>query len=172
VTLEKLKALSEADDTERIAILIELSGARGLNRADLAARSGSSDEIIALAIDRLTTTRRIMRIDEQPAHLLSRTAFESLSRSAAEFIAGYHKQHPLESGIGREELRVRLFAHTPPAVFRAVIAHGVSQGKLLAERELIRSPSHHVELAENEVTFKDQLSRLYLGCGLSPDSAR
>jgi hypothetical protein len=63
-TLERLSALAQADDIERIAILVEISGDRGLTHADLSARSGAPDETIDLAIDRLSASGRIRRVEE------------------------------------------------------------------------------------------------------------
>jgi selenocysteine-specific elongation factor len=167
LALDYLHHLARADGTLRIATFIDMSADRGLTHDELAARSGSSDQEISEAIDQLVADNVIVRIDGQPPHFISRKSFELLGRSALELIDDYHKAHPLEAGMGREELRERLFATLPTVMFRAVIAHGVEKGQLVLERDLVRLKSHKVELAENELRFKERLSELYLNAGLN-----
>lgn len=168
VTLENLRLLADADETERIGTLIEMSAERGMTHPILAARSGASDKTMARALDQLAAAGSIVRIDEQPSHVISTKALQSLLLSAVQLVGDYHKRHPLEIGMGREELRERLFTHLPAVIFRAAIARGVESGNLVLERDLVRLKSHAVELAENEVLFKEQLSDLYLKAAFNP----
>jgi selenocysteine-specific elongation factor len=166
--LENLRALGSTDETGRIGTLIEMSGDLGMTQAGLAARSGSIDAAITVALDQLSAMGSIVKTEEPTSHVISAKSFEVLARSATELLDEYHRENPLEAGMGREELRERLFAHLPPAIFRAVIARRAEQGVIALERELVRLRSHKVELAENELRFKDQLSQLYLEAGLNP----
>ena len=167
-TFENLQRLASPDETVRICKLVELSAERGMTHKGLAARSGASNETISQVLDELVANHHLVRIDEQLPHVISAKSFESLAKSALGLIADYHSLHPLEAGMGREELRERLFATLPAGTFRSVISREVAKGELVLERDLVRLKSHRVELAENEIRFKEQLSELYLTAGLNP----
>ena len=52
--VDQLQPLAAADDTERIALLVEMAGGKGLSHSELAARSGAADETISQAAQSLT----------------------------------------------------------------------------------------------------------------------
>ncbi len=165
-----LEALAKADASERIALLIEMSGERGMTNTEMATRSGSSDLVISAAITALVEKRRAFLVQQHPVRLLAKRPFESLRHRTKEMIRDHHQKSPLEAGIGREELRGRVFAHIDPEIFRAVIAEAVSRGEIAAEKDLIRLATHRVALAANELAFRNHLADIYLRAALQPIS--
>src|SRR5262245_61072332 len=167
--LEKLEA---ADEVERIALLVEMAGERGMSQDEIAARSGSSDEVIKRAAEAITKNRRAVTASQNPktslTPLVARPAFEELAGRVRATLKEFHRKSPLESGMGREEIRERIFAHLPTDIFRAVIANLVERNEVVAEKDLLRLSSHRVALSPEEQTAKDRLAALFAEAGLQP----
>lgn len=163
--LERLRA---ADETERIAALVELAGARGMDQAELAARSGQADEAIKRAAQALTRARRAVTVVANPLLLIARAPFEDLAKQVRVLLKEFHAGAPLAAGMAREELRERLFARLPAEIFRHVIAQLTERNELVAEKDLLRLGSHRIALSSEEQAAKDHLAELYARAWLQP----
>jgi selenocysteine-specific elongation factor len=167
--LEKLEA---ANEVERVALLVEMAGERGMGQDEIAARSGSSDEVIKRAAESVTKSRRAMTASQSPktalTPLIARPAFEELAGRVRATLKEFHRKSPLESGMGREEIREKIFARLPPDIFRAVIANLVERNEAVAEKDLLRLSSHRVALSVEEQAAKDRLAALFAEAGLQP----
>lgn len=169
--LEKLAAAHlAANDAERIALLVEMAGEHGMSHAEIAARSGSPDEAIKRAADAMTRTRRAVAASSNPLLLVERSAFEELAKRVRALLKEFHQKSPLESGMGREEIREKIFAHLPPEIFRAVVTQLVERNEVAAEKDLLRLASHRIALSAEEQAAKDHLAALFATAGLRPMS--
>ncbi|MFN0107572.1 MAG: selenocysteine-specific translation elongation factor [Blastocatellia bacterium] len=170
--LEKLLSASKTQEgeTERIAVLVEMAGERGMNYAELAARSGSTDEAIKRAADSLTKTKRLVAAVANPLLLVARTDFENLAKQIRAMLKGFHTRSPLESGMGREEVREKIFANLPPEIFRAVLTALAERNEVIAEKDLLRLATHRVALSAEEQAAKDHLAEIYARAALQPIS--
>jgi selenocysteine-specific elongation factor len=167
--LEKLAAANkEKNETERIALFIEMAEARGMNQAQLAARSGATDEAINQATQALTKSRRLTAASNSPLLLIAQPAFMDLAKQVRDMLKAFHQKSPLEAGFGREELRERLFTHLPAEIFKAVIASLVERGEVVAEKDLLRLSTHRVELSDKEKSAKDDIAAAYAQSALQP----
>jgi selenocysteine-specific elongation factor len=171
IWLEKLGA---ADEVERIALLIEMAGERGMDQHEIAARSGSSDEVIKRAAEAITKSRRAMTASQNPkiglTPLVARPAFEGLAGRVRAILKEFHQKSPLESGMGREEIREKIFARLSPDIFRAVIGNLVERNEVVAEKDLLRLSSHRVALSAEDQAAKARLAALFAEAGLQPMS--
>jgi selenocysteine-specific elongation factor len=171
VWLEKLEA---ADEIERIALLVEMAGERGMDQDEIAARSGSSDEVIKRAAQAITKSRRAVTASQNPkislTPLVARPAFEDLAGRVRAILKEFHRKSPLESGMGREEIREKIFARLSPDIFRAVIGNLVERNEVVAEKDLLRLSSHRVALSAEEQAAKARLAALFAEAGLQPMS--
>ncbi|MCG3159135.1 MAG: Selenocysteine-specific elongation factor [Acidobacteria bacterium] len=169
--LEKLAAAHlAANDAERIALLVEMAGEHGMSHAEIAARSGSPDEAIKRAADAMTKSRRAVAASSNPLLLVERSAFEELAKRVRALLKEFHQKSPLESGMGREEIREKIFAHLPPEIFRAVVTQLVERNEVAAEKDLLRLASHRIALSAEEQAAKDHLAALFATAGLQPMS--
>lgn len=168
--VSQLEKLVSADETERIALLVEMTGERGMNYAELAARSGSTDEAIKRAADSLTKTKRLVAAVANPLLLIARVDFENLAKQVRAMLKDFHSRLPLESGMGREEVREKIFANLPPEIFRAVLAQLAERNEVIAEKDLLRLAAHRVALSAEEQAAKDHLAEIYARAALQPIS--
>jgi selenocysteine-specific elongation factor len=169
-----LEKLEGADEVERIALLVEMAGERGMDQHEIAARSGSSDEVIKRAAEAITKSRRAVTASQNPkiglTPLVARPAFEALAGRVRAILKEFHRKSPLESGMGREEIREKIFARLSPDIFRAVIGNLVERNEVVAEKDLLRLSSHRVALSAEEQAAKARLAALFAEAGLQPMS--
>jgi selenocysteine-specific elongation factor len=163
-----LEGLAAADAIERLARLVEMEGASGLNFSALAARSGLPDAEIARAVETLARKRRLTVVSANPLRIVAHGAFEELARRVRVRLREHHQRAPLAAGLGREELRERVFAHLHADIFRAVVNQLVERGEVIAERDLLRLSSHRIELSADDQAAKDHLAGLYDRAALQP----
>lgn len=167
--LEKLfAAAQEQNESERIALFVEMAGERGVNFAELAARSGASDDLIRQAATTLVKARRLVAAANNPLLLLAQQPFNNLARRVRELLKAFHKKAPLEAGPGREEVREKIFAHLPVEIFRAVIAHLTERNEIVAEKDLLRLATHRVELSAEEKAAQAHIADLFAQAALQP----
>ncbi len=163
----QLRSLLTADRPTQLSLFIESAGDQGLRRADLAAFTGWTDPVLAQSLGHAVDSRAIANCDEI---YVSRSKFETLKQSALDEVSTHHQKEPLARGIARETLRERRFAHTPPEVFRAVLAELEREGVLASNKDIVRSATHSVELSSIDATLRDRLAQIYETAGLEPPS--
>jgi selenocysteine-specific elongation factor len=160
---ERLRKLADADPENRLVVFIETAGDHGLKFADLAARTGWTDELLAKSIAAAKASGSLIEAD---GVFLASANFNQLCNAAEQAIASHHLREPLARGLARETLRERYFARVAPEVFRAVIARLEQDSKLVAEKDLVRAPQHSLDLSAADKQLRDQLAQVYESAGL------
>ena len=160
---EKLSALRDADNAARLAFFVESAGAAGLRRAEAAARTGWRDDVLEAAIREALKRGGVL---EAEGVLAGSELLNNLLRAAVEEVEAHHKREPLSRGLARETLRERVFAHAAPELFRAALKAAADEGSLVAERELVRSSAHSLELSPEDAALRERLEAVYREAGL------
>src|SRR5262249_44897833 len=80
-------------------------------------------------------------------------------------IKEYHKREPLHAGIGREEIRERIFASLSSEVFKTVVDRLVSERLIAAERDILRLASHQVALTGEDEKVRADLESKFKTAG-------
>lgn len=153
---------AEGDRNEQTAIFLELAGPQGLSRTQLTAYTGFSDEQLNAAIEQLRTKSRVLRHDQ---YLLARSAYEELKGNLLNLLKQFHKREPLQPGMGREEVRERLFSATALEIFKMVIEALVQEKLIVAERELLRLASHQISLSNADEEAKQKMETKFQTAG-------
>ncbi len=154
----RLIELADADHATRLALFVSAMGERGLNRAGLAARTGWRDEVLDAATNEATTRGAVVAAE---GVYVGREVFARLVENATNAVAAHHRREPLQRGLARETLRERVFAHTPPEVFRAALVAAQASGALVAERDVVRAAAHSLALAPADAALRDRLETVY-----------
>jgi selenocysteine-specific elongation factor len=163
-----LHQLVAADELERLALFVEMAEEKGCSFAELAARSGAADATLHAATDKFTKAKRLVTVSQNPLRLIAQAPFTELGKRLRAALKAYHQQAPLESGMARETLREKLFAHTHTDTFRAVIATLAERNEIVADKDLLRLATHRVALSDEEQTAKDHVAQAYAQAGLQP----
>jgi selenocysteine-specific elongation factor len=159
----RLAALMNAGDAARVKIYVEAADERGLRRSEIAARTGWRDEILDAALRDSLARKELI---EAEGVLIGRESFTNLTRAMIEAVENYHRREPLARGLLRETLREQVFARVPPEIFRAALADAEARGKIVAERDVVRSASHKVALSVSDEELKKQLEEIYRAAAL------
>ncbi|MFL6208273.1 MAG: selenocysteine-specific translation elongation factor [Pyrinomonadaceae bacterium] len=160
----RLTELTDADHATRLSIFVGGAGESGLTRADLAARTGWHDDVLDAAAGAAQARALVI---EAGGVFVGREAFARLTEAAGAAVAAHHEREPLQRGLARETLRERVFAHTPPEVFRAVLAQAENMGALVAERDVVRSAAHSLALSPADEALRARLEAVYRAAGLA-----
>jgi selenocysteine-specific elongation factor len=156
-TDRRLRVLLGSDRPDKLAVFVEASGDRGLRLSEIAARTGWSDEVVSQVAQ---ATREAVVVNADGV-LISTENSARLSRVAVEEVKLHHRRDPLSRGLARETLRERHFAHAAPEIFRAVMAQLEKDGQLVAEKDLVRSSAHQVELSPADTKLRDTIARAF-----------
>lgn len=163
----RLNALLVADRSGRLANFVESAGITGLTISDLAGRTGWNDVTLAETIEKAKSLNVVVKAENV---LISTESFQELSAATVAEVMAHHKREPLSRGLGRETLREKIFSHSPPEIFRAVIAQLEEQGKLVADKDLVRAREHSLELSGAEQQLRDRLAGIFEKAGLEAPS--
>jgi selenocysteine-specific elongation factor len=162
----RLAQLEKADPIERVAVFAEIEGARAIDAGSIAARTGATDARIAEAARALVKAGRVMEGASSPLMLISTESYARLAAQVIKLLEEHHRREPLSLGMGREEVRERVFGDLRAEVFRAVISRLVEEGRVAAERDSLRLASHQVELSGADQTAKQALEAAFKASGL------
>lgn len=159
VRIYLLKLLESAEDNaKQIKYFLETSGEHGQTLADLRARTGLREDILRRAVAENLEKKAII---ETEGFLLARTPFENLKAKTLAEIENHHRREPLARGIVRETLREKIFARLAPEIFKATLANLEKEGKIAAEKEIVRAAAHNLELSSDEKILRERLEKIY-----------
>ncbi|MFN2515730.1 MAG: selenocysteine-specific translation elongation factor [Pyrinomonadaceae bacterium] len=164
---ERLRALMDSHRSTKLATFVKAAGDQGLRLADLAARTGWTDEVLSHVAKE---AQREATVIEAEGVFIATENFERLARVAVEEVKLHHQQQPLSRGLAREILRERSFAHAAPEVFRVVIAQLEKDGQLVSEKDLIRSREYTFKLSTADAQLRDKIDEIYAKAGLEAPS--
>jgi selenocysteine-specific elongation factor len=140
--LEQLRALAGAEPDPRVEAVLAMAGPAGLPEPRLAGRTGLPPKALAGCLERLSARGEAVLFDrERRAWASGRVARELAERLRAA-VQAFHRQRPLATGVGREELRGRLPPVTDPRLFQRLLAQLAEKGELRVEGDLVGAPEH------------------------------
>jgi selenocysteine-specific elongation factor len=165
-TNERLRALMNGDRPTKLTVFVVAAGDQGLSLADIAARTGWTDEVVLqVAGEAQNETGETATVNCEGV-LISGANVARLCRSVIDEVKLHHEREPLSRGLARETLRERHFAHAAPEVFRTVIASLEKEGMLVAEKDVVRLPDRGVELSPADALLQNKIADSYEKAGL------
>jgi selenocysteine-specific elongation factor len=163
--LDPSSAQGPAQAAERASLLLAAeAGQAGLPQASLTARLGLLTDDARAPVEGLRARGALVAIG---ATLVAASQIESLGHRLLELAEAYHREHPADDGIPREEARVRVCAHAAPGVFERVIEDLVSQGRITATDRVTIAGRQH-EIGGPEAAAREAIASRYLEGGLHP----
>jgi len=152
-----LLRLEAADASERIALWVEMAGARGMSYPELAARTDLVEAHLQQALRAHCAAGRLVDIASTPRYILARTAYEEMKAAVQHALAAFHRAHPLDPGMPRRDLRPLLPREVPEFAAADLLAHLCREPEFHAEREWIRLATHTIRLSEEEEEIERKL---------------
>ena len=152
------------DAGSAVLLMVEEAGLAGLPASQLSARAGlpaCASEPLVPAMERAGTVMNVGSL------LVASSAITAVIAQLRETLAAYHARHPHEEGIPREELRERLFATAPSAVFDAVLTRLVN-AKTIVARDRVALAGHSAALSDEESRARDGVLQVLSEASLTP----
>ena len=162
-----LEALARREDASpEQLILLALEGKDPVTRAELARRVGLADAALGAELDRLVGEGKVRPL--AGTWYLSPGGLAAAGEAAGKFLTDFHRREPLRSGVGKEEVRSRLFPALDGKVWNALTSWLAQDGYLEERQERLALPGHRVELTEAAGRVRDELESLFRKGGVSP----
>jgi selenocysteine-specific elongation factor len=153
-----IEAENRSDKALQAKIYLETAGERGAGFAGLQARTGWRESVLRKALAENSEKKSVV---EAAGFYVARTPFENLKAKTLAEIEAHHRREPLSQGIGRETLREKIFARLPAEIFKAILAALEKDGKITAEKDLVRAAAHNPELSSEEKILRERLEKIY-----------
>jgi len=171
VVMAGLEQLRVLDPEFAVAYHLDHAGPAGLSQDDLGRRLGLTPGPLAKVLEPLRSSGRIVRFDADQNRYVSVGALDDLGREAAGILRRFHEQNPLQAGIKREELRSRLAGRNrelDPKLFGRLLDRLTKDGRIAADKDLVRLADHEVRLGAGTAQTKDEVLAEYRRAGLAP----
>jgi selenocysteine-specific elongation factor len=166
-TLQLLRLLRRDERAAKFEGFVRASGVRGLRLADLAAATGWTNEVLASVATEAQTTGSVVDV---AGLFIARDSVERLSAALSAELERHHKREPLARGMLRETLREKVFTHSAPELFSGVLARLEAEGKIVSEKDIVRSSTHSVGLSDQDVALSERIEQIYLTAGVEAPS--
>jgi selenocysteine-specific elongation factor len=166
-TRRLLRTLREDERVAKFRGFVGGSGERGLRLADVGAVTGWTNEVLASVASAAQAGEQV--IDAGGVYL-ARDNFDRLGSAVLDELERHHKREPLARGMLRETLREKVFAHSLPELFNAVIAKLETTGAVVSEKDIIRAGSHSVGLSEQDAQMSARIEQVYRDAGVEAPS--
>ncbi|MGE3596260.1 MAG: selenocysteine-specific translation elongation factor [Dehalococcoidia bacterium] len=145
-TLQTLISLSEGTPEDALVAIVDRL--QPITIADLGKHTELDQESVRELVASLVSADRFVRLgDDGAAHqalLYTRPSFESLTEAARDALHSYFREHPLRSGMPREEIKSRLRLQTRP--FNALLARWLAEGDVTEAGSLVSLAGHEIIL--------------------------
>jgi selenocysteine-specific elongation factor len=164
----RLRSLESPDHPVRLQELIHGAGGQGMDLSELRARTGWSAELLLETLAPLLESGQAMRVPSEPPRFLSVAHHDQLLEAVVAAVEAFHREHPLQVGLPKEEIRSRFFRRSSGELFKALLEEGTRRGKLRVDRDLVASAGHRVTLKGAEVSASERIEASFRDAGLNP----
>lgn len=154
-------------DTDATAMMVLDAGGEGVTPSELVPRVGLPLKDVDRIMQQLLKDEIIVAVGER---VVSAEQFKNARDALVAAVSSYHRTHPLESGLPRQEARERLARIAGVDLFQHLVNALAESGTLLVGRHLALS-THRVVLSDDEAAVKAQLVTLFRNSGLTPPDA-
>lgn len=162
-TRRLLRLLTEEDRVTKFTALASGASERGLRLIEIGAATGWTSDVL---VDVATKAKTAGTVVDAGGVYLSRESFDRLSRDLLDEVERHHKREPLARGMLRETLREKVFAHSLPELFNAVIARLEGNGAIVSEKDTVRLGTHSVGLSEQDAQLSARIEQVYRDAGV------
>jgi selenocysteine-specific elongation factor len=160
--LQLLRLLMRDERAAKFEGFVRTAGIRGLRLAELAAATGWTNEVLQL--------QKADSVIEVGGLYIGRDSLDRLRAALIAELERYHKREPLARGMLRETLREKVFTHSAPELFNGVLALLEGEGKVVSEKDIVRSSAHSVGLSDQDVAVRNRIEEIYIAAGVEAPS--
>ncbi|MGQ9499564.1 MAG: selenocysteine-specific translation elongation factor [Dissulfurimicrobium sp.] len=170
---KELEMLDKQEPNDLIIYHLRQTGIRGLTQTELAMRSGIYGKALERTLEGLFSNGRAIRVDTDEKRVIDGDTYRALKEKITELIKAYHRENPLIKGISKEEIKSRIFSHSPGGesrLFQKLLSELVNSGTLIQDKDLVWLSTHTISLGEEDALIRQRIEELYRKSGLEPPS--
>jgi selenocysteine-specific elongation factor len=158
--IARLRSLEAGSDTDKIKTLL-LSAEFGLNKRDVAAKTGLDEKVIVEMNQELADAGVLVFGD----HMIEAVRRDQLADRVSHVLTNYHEKFPLRAGMPREELRTSLLKGVDNRTYNAVLQ---ALGETLrSDAGVVALPTFKVTLNERQKALLERIREFYQECGVA-----
>ena len=165
-------ATLERGTREEIFAAIAAAAPRGLDLAQVVARSGWLDTEVRETATKLAQVGTLRVVSQQPLVVASAASFAECVARMRAAIEAFHRANPLAEGIPKEELRARAAAEARPELFRAALDELVAGGSVGVAGDTVKRAGREITLLPEEARAKEQIEQAFARAGLAVPSLK
>jgi selenocysteine-specific elongation factor len=158
--------MARDDDFGIVSALVRSSGLNGVCLSELIGLSGLAPKRLDKVLDRLRTSRTLIRFDPVDNRMIHGDFFELIRKRMIGRLTTFHAEQPLKEGIPKQELRSSIPG--TDKLFRAVLENLVGSDEVVDQGDTVRLAAHRVQLKTEEKGIKDQLLKVIVDGGNAP----
>ncbi|MBI5524329.1 MAG: selenocysteine-specific translation elongation factor [Desulfarculus sp.] len=163
-----LATLEQGTPAQRIAVHARLSGEAGISAHDLERLVPLPAKELERLLADMLNKQELVRFDKEGGRMIARPVQDELAAQAITLLTEFHASQPLRPGMSREEFRQRLSPGMEARLFAHLLRKLSDEGKLIADKDLLRLPDHQVRLAGGAMALRARLEQAYAQGGLTP----
>jgi selenocysteine-specific elongation factor len=156
-----LEALASSDRKTVVQARVARAHHDGISLPELVAETGWTRATISSLLADAVKAGHIVQIEDV---FLLAAAWNELQRQILGSLSEFHKNHPLEPGIGKEALRDQ--TDGGPVVFEAVLRQLARDGKIELSGELVHLRGRGVVMRDDEAESKRTIEQAFSSAGL------
>jgi selenocysteine-specific elongation factor len=170
--LRLLVSLDAAEHQRTCGLIVAQALLSGISFDEIVLRSGIARKQAEVALQGLLTAGEIIQMTREPRIFLAKAAFASLKQLLVDELSSYLAANPLKDGISKEELKTRIPKRSDQRFFAPLLAELEKEGKLIAERELVRPTGTKKQAAAQPSGLGAGIARLLTEGGLEPPTIK
>jgi len=158
---------------EELALFhITEAGFGGLTFAELEVRMGVFANRLKKIVNVPISSKKIVVVDSDRQRYIGEATSQRLCGAARDILSRFHADNPMLEGIGKEELRSRLYSGIDPKLLQVVLNTLGKEGEIVQDNALVRLAGHRVTLQADVATLKKELEAYYLSKVLEPPTVK
>ncbi|HJR59839.1 MAG TPA: selenocysteine-specific translation elongation factor [Vicinamibacterales bacterium] len=164
--VERLRIFQAGSTSDKIRRLVAEAGSATTDETALVARLGLAPEAVRGELQQLAHRGDVRILSSDPFVVAAAEAFDRAAAKASDAVTTFHAAEPLLAGIGREDLKARVFADASPVFFRGVLDDLASKQVVTVDQDVIRAFGRSVTLQGADAAARTQLSARFRELGL------
>ncbi len=165
-------ATLERGNREEIFAAMAAAAPRGLDLAQMVARSGWLEDEVRETSAKLAQAGTLRVVSQQPLVVASAAGFADCVARTRAAVEVFHRANPLAEGISKEELRARAAAEARPELFRAALDELVAAGGVVVAGDTVKRAGREIALLPEEARAKEQIEQAFARAGLAAPSLK
>ncbi len=170
--MELLDAIEAGNDGSRISRMVAASILSGLSCTELLNRTGLSAKRLDSVLAPLLSSSEILQMVREPRIFLGKPAFSELKEIILRELHAFLADHPMQDGIGKEELKTRLPRRSDPRFFTPLLATLEKDQAIIVDRDLVKLPGRKGEATADQADLQQKIAQAILSGGAEPPTIK